>query len=152
MIVLKRKGFPMRIFLCLFFFILAINGWSQPATEPVEEPRQLQLDIRQDARISLLLDAHKEIVTRERGINGYRVQIYSDSGNQSKLRTQRRKADFDSKFPGVESYIIYDAPDFKLRVGNFRTRLDARRFLEKIAREYRSAYIVVDRIEYPGFE
>lgn len=127
-------------------------GWAQPASEPVEEPLRLQLDVRQDARIDLLLEAHKEVVSRERGIMGYRVQIYSDAGNQSKLRTQRRKAEFDTKYPGVESYIIYDAPDFKLRVGNFRTRLDARRFLEKIARDYRSAYIVVDRIEYPGFE
>ncbi|MEE4176133.1 MAG: SPOR domain-containing protein [Bacteroides sp.] len=142
----------MKIFFLLFSLFWVLNGWAQPVVEPEENSQQLQLDIRQDARIDQLLEAYKEVVSRERGFTGYRVQIYADAGNQSKLRTQRRKAEFDTKYPGVESYIIYDAPDFKLRVGNFRTRLDARRFLEKIARDYESAYIVVDRIEYPGFE
>lgn len=142
----------MKIFFFLISLVWVLNGWTQPVVESEENPGRLQLDIRQDARIDQLLNAHKELMSRERGIEGYRIQIYADAGNQSKLRTQRRQAEFDNKYPWAKSYIIYDAPDFKLRVGNFRTRLDARRFLEKIARDYGSAYIVVDRIEYPGFD
>ena len=142
----------MRIVFLLVSVLWVFAGWAQPRAEPPEEASSRSVDIRQDERIDLLIEAYKEVVARERGISGYRVQIYADAGNQSKLRTQRRKADFDNHYPEVKSYIIYDAPEFKLRVGNFRTRLDARRFLEKIARDFEAAYIVVDRIEYPDFE
>ena len=137
-------------FITLLFWVAVIH--AQPNARAYSDSSSLEVKLRQDPRIESLLNAHKEVVSRERGVSGFRVQIYSDSGNQSKLRTQRRKSEFDSKYPGVGSYIIYDAPDFKLRVGNFRTRLDARRFLEKIARDYRGAYIVVDTIEFPGFD
>lgn len=136
----------------MFFIFWAFAGFAQSSWNSVADTTSLNVNIKQDAQIDRLLRAHKEVMSRDRGISGFRVQIYSDSGNQSKLRTQRRKAEFDNKYPGVKSYIVYDAPDFKLRVGDFRTRLDARRFLEKIARDYQAAYIVVDNINYPGFD
>jgi hypothetical protein len=137
-------------FVILLFWVFA--GFAQSAGTSVADTTSLNVNLKQDQQIDRLLRAHKELMSRDRGISGFRVQIYSDSGNQSKLRTQRRKAEFDNRFPGVQSYIVYDAPDFKLRVGDFRTRLDARRFLEKIARDYEAAYIVVDNINYPGFD
>jgi len=127
--------------------IIAQTNQNSPS-----DTTNLDVSIRQDPQIERLMRTHLDVVSRERGVSGYRVQIYSDSGNQSKLRTQRRQAEFYRKYPGVPSYIIYDAPDFKLRVGDFRTRLDARRFLEKIARDYEGAYIVVDFINFPGFD
>ncbi len=142
----------MRILPFISFMLLVGAAFSQAGLRAPSDTTSLEVSVRQDLQIEKLLRAHQEVMSRERGINGFRVQIYSDSGNQSKLRTQRRQAEFAAKYPGVESYIIYDAPDFKLRVGDFRTRLDARRFLEKIAKDYEGAYIVVDMINFPGFD
>jgi len=142
----------MRIIPFISLLLLMVTTYAQAGLYAPADTTSLEVSVRQDPQIEQLMRAHKEVVSRERGINGFRVQVYSDSGNQSKLRTQRRKADFDAKYPGVASYVVYDAPDFKLRVGDFRTRLDARRFLEKIARDYEAAYIVVDIINYPGFD
>jgi len=105
--------------------------------------------VEQDRKIELLLKAHREAARQQRGIPGYRVHLYMDSGNRARLNTQREQADFENKYPGVNAYIIYEEPYFKLRVGDFGTRLDARRFLEKIRRDYASAYIVVDMINFP---
>lgn len=142
----------MRIIPFISLLLLMVTTYAQAGLNARADTTSLEVSVRQSPQIEQLMRAHKEVVARERGISGFRVQVYSDSGNQSKLRTQRRKADFDAKYPGVASYVVYDAPDFKLRVGNFRTRLDARRFLEKIARDYEGAYIVVDMINYPGFD
>ncbi|MBW6497101.1 MAG: SPOR domain-containing protein [Bacteroidales bacterium] len=142
----------MRIIPFIMLWLLVVTTYGQAGLNTPADTTSLEVSVRQNPQIEQLMRAHKEVVSRERGINGFRVQIYSDSGNQSKLRTQRRQADFDAKYPGVASYVVYDAPDFKLRVGDFRTRLDARRFLEKIARDYEGAYIVVDMINYPGFD
>lgn len=142
----------MKVLILVLFVFLGLSSMAQQGIDFAPDSTSLEISIKQDPQIDRLLRVHKDIVTREKGISGFRVQIYSDSGNQSKLRTQRKKAEFDNKHPGVPSYVVFDAPDFKLRVGDFRTRLDARRFLEKIAREYEGAYIVVDNINFPGFD
>lgn len=124
------------------------------ASEPDSLFYRIRPYIEQDQKIDRLLQLHREAMERERGIPGYRIQIYMDSGNQARLRTQRARADFEQKYPDTKAYITYDEPNFKLRVGDFRTRLDARRFLEEISADYPSdqVYIVIDNINFPDLK
>ncbi len=110
--------------------------------------------VSQDEKIQLLMDVYQELVKSQQGIPGFRVQIYMDSGTQARLRTQRARAEFESKYPDINAYITYDEPNFKLRVGDFRTRLDARRFIEHISGDYprESVYIVLDTINFPELD
>lgn len=108
--------------------------------------------VSQDERIGFLLRAHRNAMMDRRGVPGFRVHLYMDSGIRSRLNTQQEQAAFEEKYPDLKSYIVYEEPYFKLRVGDFRTRLDARRFLEKIRRDYPAAYIVVDRINFPELD
>lgn len=106
--------------------------------------------VKQDESIEKLLQAHRQVNKNQRGIEGFRVQIYTDSGNRSKLRTDRMKSEFDSRYPHVNSYIDYVEPNYRLRVGNFRNRLDAHRFLKQISSSYPLARVVADRINFPA--
>ncbi|TVQ92281.1 MAG: SPOR domain-containing protein [Bacteroidetes bacterium] len=137
-----------------FLIITMLLIWSNlPAQNPREEINkepERNYVIRDD-KVDYLLKAHREI-NEKSGMNGFRVQIYRDSGNRSKLRTDRVKAEFDAKFPNVRSYISYDEPYYRLRVGDFRTRLDALRFLNQISSTYLSAIIVPDKINFPQLE
>ncbi len=106
-----------------------------------------------DEKITWLLEQHKTIQEENTSISGYRVQIYADSGSGSRLRTQRVQSEFRNKYPDTKTYLIYEEPYFKLRAGNFRTRIDARRFLEKLSDDYSHAFIVSDNnIEFPDLE
>jgi hypothetical protein len=111
---------------------------------PVERPYVVM-----DPGIRWLLQTHRELIDRERGFPGFRIQIFMDAGNQARLNTQRSRAEFEARHPEVRAYIIYEEPNFKLRVGDFRTRLDARRYLEAIRENYPAAYIVISQINYP---
>ena len=153
----------MRYLLIIFALVFAVPSFPQDSRNNPEEEnekkvekdslrKELALDVVQDKKIDWLLNAHQEAISRERGMPGYRVQVYMDSGNQARLRTQRSRAEFEKKYPDVNTYVDWDEPYFKLRVGDFRTRLDARRFLEKIKNDYQGAYIVVDRINFPDFD
>jgi hypothetical protein len=104
--------------------------------------------VKQDESIDKLIDEYRQS-NRSKGMQGFRVQIFTASGNRSKLLTDREQAIFDSSYPGVRSYITYDEPYFKLRVGDFRTRLDAERFLKQISSKYIYAIVVTDRINWP---
>lgn len=109
-------------------------------------------DVIQNELIAFLLQSHRNAMMEKRGIHGFRVHLYMDSGNRARLSTQREQAEFEELYPDRKSYIIYEEPYFKLRAGDFRTRLDARRFLEEIRQDYPAAYIVVDIINFPELD
>ena len=81
-------------------------------------------------------------------INGYRIQIAAYSGVNSKSQAEYAKNSFSSLFPYTKVYLVYTEPYFKVRVGNYYTRLQAYKDLENIKLTYPSAYIVPDKISY----
>ena len=81
-------------------------------------------------------------------INGYRIQIAAYSGVNSKSQAEYAKNSFNNLFPYTKAYLIYNEPYFKVRVGNYFTRLQAYKDLETIKLTYPSAYIVPDKISY----
>ena len=81
-------------------------------------------------------------------INGYRIQIAAYSGVNSKSQAEYAKNSFNNLFPYTRAYLIYNEPYFKVRVGNYQSRLEAYKDLESIRLTYPSAYIVPDKISY----
>jgi len=105
----------------------------------------------QDQTVDTLILSFRKF-HKNTGMQGYRVQIFTASGNRSKLLTERQKAEFNAAFPGIRSYITYDEPYYKLRVGDFRTRLDAEGFMRSISSKYIYAMVVPDRINLPKLD
>ena len=135
----------------LIIFLSVFTVLSAQNTEQQSNYRYENNYLKRDERVDQLQEAQRKINQRN-GMSGFRVQIYTDSGNRSKLRTDRVKAEFDAQYPDIPSYISYDEPYYKLRVGDFRTRLDAIRFLNRVSPTYLSAIIVVDKINFPPLD
>ncbi len=81
-------------------------------------------------------------------INGYRIQIAAYSGVNSKSQAETARNNFNNLFPFTKSYLIYNEPYFKVRIGDYYSRLQAYKELENIKLTYPSAYIVPDKIKY----
>ena len=79
---------------------------------------------------------------------GYRVQIY----NGRKAQLIKKKSEFLSVFPDAQTYTTYDAPEYKLQVGDFRTRLEAEKFLKEVVNNYGSAFVVRTLIKPPKLD
>ena len=94
-----------------------------------------------------MVQKHIELNERVRTIPGYRIQIASLSGTESKNRAFDMKERIREAYPGVEAYVVFDEPNFKVKVGDFRTRLDAFVFLQHIRNEFPGT-IIRDNI-YP---
>lgn len=102
-----------------------------------------KLSIIQDNRVNklLMLDLLKK--SRKQGFNGYRIQIYSESSIDTTIeQAQAFQSTFTERFPDLRVYLNYYDPDFKIRVGNFRGKVECEGILRKIKREYPNCYTV----------
>lgn len=77
---------------------------------------------------------------------GYRVQVYY--GGQRAKATEIR-TEILRKFPQAAAYIIYQQPNFKLRLGDFKTRIEAMKLLDEVRHEYPQAFVVKDDVKLP---
>ncbi|MDZ7742310.1 MAG: SPOR domain-containing protein [Bacteroidota bacterium] len=116
------------------------------------------LRVHQDKRIDTLLHRHIEINKRmaenpnHDGIAGYRIQIFFDSGNNSKARALEVIEEFTKDYPEVGAYLTFGEPFYRVRVGDFRRKIEALGFMDKIGRKYPNAWIIKDKIKFPGKE
>ncbi len=81
---------------------------------------------------------------------GYRIQAYSGSGTHSRQEAQSRLGKISAKYPYMRTNIVYKAPSWRLRVGDYRTRQEAKDALEGMKEAFpayaKELTIVVDRI------
>lgn len=75
---------------------------------------------------------------------GYRIQIYNGNSRDKMNEIQQK---FKKSYPDVETYLIYQAPYFKLRAGDFTEMIEANKFLMTIRKEYPSAFMVTEEIK-----
>ena len=100
----------------------------------------------QDEKIDQLIDQYRKMSLNNPEIDGYRVQIFFDSGSNSKNKAISAKGDFDLGNPEMKSYLSYKEPYYRVRVGNFRTLSEAVGFQKKISSSYPNSFAVKDKI------
>ncbi len=82
-------------------------------------------------------------------VSGFRIMISFDS-NKDLVDQARNK--FVALYPKVDTYVSFEAPNFVLKVGDFRTQFDAERFKEKIANEFSITIIQKEFINLPRLD
>ncbi len=70
--------------------------------------------------------------------NIYKIQLYSGA----KANTEEAAKEFTEKFPEWHFEINYEYPNYKLRAGAFRNRLEAEKHLITIKEVYPNALII----------
>ena len=76
-------------------------------------------------------------------ILGFRVQIFSGLGREQAYVEQTR---FKSLYPNITSYVSYTQPNYRVWLGDFRTKLEAQKFMNELKKQYTSMFIFADRI------
>jgi hypothetical protein len=148
--------------ICLIFTSLILNSslFSQTSTENKEPqdvfkmftaqlPGQGKVQVIQDDQIKSIFLRYSEIRRKENKIPGYRIRIYSNSGQTARSNAYGEKARFLKSFPDIVTYVEYETPNFKVYVGDFRNRVIAFRAYKQISKEFRNAFIVPARINLP---
>ena len=112
-----------------------------------------QVVVQADSNIHNIMEQHIALNDKMDGkMIGFCVQICFESGNNSREKAEKTRMMFLSKYPQVSAYVTFKEPNFRVRVGDFRTRTEARGFREKIMFDFPSSFVIKDEIHYPKHE
>ena len=106
--------------------------------------------VTKDARIDLLVKkqiAINEETTREsrQHVPGFRIQVIN---TPDRNKVYDAKAKVYQQFPDWKPYLLYQAPNYKLRVGDFKTQEEAEAAMQELAKLFPSGlYVIRDIIE-----
>jgi hypothetical protein len=114
-----------------------------------ERPGAGEITVHSDPKLNEILLKYIEINQAQRGIPCYWIRIYSGSGHNSRDEAYQVKAKFLKKQEGVRNMVTYDEPNFKVYVGGYRVKSEALKLLQNIQRDFPSAFIVYDIIDFP---
>lgn len=78
-------------------------------------------------------------------IDGYRIQLAAVS---TKNGAQKVYDEFMLSYPQMYAYLSYLEPTFRVRVGNFKTRMEAYKFLLQVRVQFPGAFITKDKISF----
>jgi len=102
-----------------------------------------RVSVSADRRI-MLVDSLKKI--HPTAIEGYRLQLFFGNRNEA----QKMRGEFLKKHPETGAYISYLAPNFRLRVGDFRSKMECEKLKKEIQKDFTGSYIVRDNINMPA--
>jgi hypothetical protein len=144
----KQAMYKKVIYITLFIFITTTLLLAQ---QPVPHDifarlqeinyGQGKVQIKQDAAITNLVNLHVSMMKDLKGIKGYRVCIYYNSGQEARSRADQERAKFISRYEDVSIDKVLESPFWKVYVGNFRTKSEALKFLDRIRYDYPNAFI-----------
>jgi hypothetical protein len=135
---------------CLFsIYGIAVFAQAKGVVTVVKDPkidsiiaRRFELN-KKDANVTIRPNG--PIVTQM----GYRVQIYYGSDRRAVFKEQAR---FAALYPNLVTYITYKEPNYYLRAGDFRTRMEAQKLMAELRPTYPTLFIFREKINAPTLD
>lgn len=153
----NQKEMEKRSFLLLIIFTAVSVFNTQTAQEKknaftiitARDSASGEIKIYQDKKIEkLVVENATPSASR---INGYRLQVYSGNAQRTAKEdafTLERR--LKETFPGINVYVTYTSPFWKVRVGDFQTQEEAKAYAEEIFAVFpklrNESYTVRDKI------
>lgn len=139
--------------IALFALFLLVFGWtaeaqsltafkSQLAQETVSEaaPAGARVEVTE---IGSVAEVVRELSNRNNAnarVRGYRVCIFFDNGQDARAGAMEAKELFETNFPGIKLYMVYENPYFRVTVGNCLTIEEAVILKGKLASLFPKAF------------
>lgn len=132
------------MFLIFIFIAFTVSGYAKD-TIIVHKDARLDVLGAKQAAVNKLTSK----MTSSGQFRGYRLQVLN---SRSRDEAFKIKSELLQLFPDQKSYVLFQSPYFKVRIGNFIEKADALSFRNLLAKKYpQNAYVVEDVIEYtPG--
>ncbi len=104
------------------------------------------VQIQSDSKLDTLINKNIAENKSTNAIAGFRIQIFFGSERKNALDA---KAKVLQLFPDADVYLLYQQPYFKVRVGDYRTKLEAHHMFKELLPHFDKIFIVPDKINLP---
>ncbi|MEJ5302419.1 MAG: SPOR domain-containing protein [Bacteroidales bacterium] len=131
------------LFLAVFFLISFFS---------VAQNAKGKVIVVTDPIIDTLIQEHIEYNQLHPTVEGYRIQIYFESGNNARTAAMGVRDKFLELFPGYGAYLTFTEPYYRVRVGDFRDKMSAEAFLQTLQGVFPNAFIVPDNVYFEKFQ
>lgn len=113
--------------------------------------QQGDIEVIKDNRIDALVKKQGAIIPPATvpQITGFRIQLFFDTDKKA-IDDARTK--FITQYPKIDTYVIYNAPNYFLKAGNFRTRLEAEKVKVTVDKDFPTNFIVKELINLPRID
>ena len=91
-----------------------------------------------DPKIDQLLKEKRKLNTGLFLNEGYKIQIFYGNSEESKKKLQ----EFKKEFKDLDGTIIFNSPNYKVWIGNFKSRIEVEKAMIEIRKKYPTALII----------
>jgi hypothetical protein len=136
-------------FFSLFFLLITASLRLQAQNIHICDGKAVipgEVHVYADPQIMAIGEKTELLPDQETTVPGYRVQIYN--GNDRAL-AQKIKTDILQAHPDLPVYLIYETPYFKVRLGDYRDKIEAQKMLHDMKLLYTGVLLVPDKINFP---
>jgi len=82
-------------------------------------------------------------------LTGYRIRVYFENGQNARNRSEAIARTISAAYPDMGVYRTFESPNFKVCVGDFRTKDEALKTYHALRATYPTAIILKETINYP---
>lgn len=126
------------------FFMFFCQSFQVRAADSIIVHKDKRMDVL--SQMQAQVNKFTAMLTSGGQYRGYRVQVISTRKRDDAFAI---KTNLLAKFPDQKTYVMFQSPNFKVRIGNFIRREEAEAFRNLLASMFpQGVYIVDDAIEY----
>lgn len=133
--MLMKKGF-----LFIGFISIAAIAGAQTVKDTVNSTVYVTKDSRYDLLVKKKAEINKKAADARKPTQGFRIQVLNTTDRNQALAA---KSKLLSQYPEHKTYLMYQAPYFKIRIGNFVEKKDAEDLKRQLARMFPTGVFVI---------
>lgn len=137
-----RKYFFIGV-LFLFFSFKANAQYGEGKVEVIKDPL---ISVLQQKRIEYASIPDSEVAKRSgtKGTAlGFRVQIYTGPSRSEAYAVQAR---FQRLYGDINTYVSYTQPNYRVKVGDFRSRNEAQALMRELRKDFTSLFLFTEQV------
>jgi hypothetical protein len=106
------------------------------ALTPKIKAQDQNTTLNQDPKFEQLLNEKRNTYITVN--DSYKIQIYSGGSENAK----KTLAEFKQEFKDIDATIVFNTPNYKVWIGNFKTRIEAERTFADIKNRYKNMLLI----------
>ena len=106
------------------------------------------VSVNQSSAMKSAFDSYVSANASKR-ITGYRIRVYYENNQNARNRSEAIARSISGTYPGIGVYRTFESPNFKVCVGDFRTKDEALKLYHALKSSYPTVIILKETINYP---